>query len=130
MENKEPKKLPERKKTFKIGDNSYTVDFPSTGGLIEIESLKAQLSRNNYSGISEQGTIMSNYSRFLIDMISTFTVLFPQLKKDMNVKSISELHPIDSKKLLQIYLKEVLVWLNEWYEVLNADDEEIINENK
>jgi hypothetical protein len=125
METKqEEKKLPERKKSFKISDNTYSVDFPSTGGLIEIESLKAQLARNNYSGIVDNGTIMSNYSRFLIDMIATFNVLFPQLKKDMNVKSISELHPLDSKKLLQVYLKEVLPWLQEWFDILNNDEDE------
>lgn len=126
METKqEVKKMPERKKSFKIHDNTYTVDFPNTNGLIEIESLKAQLSRNNYSGITDQGTIMGNYSRLLIDMIATFTVLFPQLKKDMSIKSISELNALDSKKLLQVYLKEVAVWFNDWFELLNSDDDNI-----
>lgn len=125
MENKtEEKKMPERKKSFKIGENTYSIEFPNTGGLIEIESLKAQLSRNNYSGIIDNGTIMSNYSRFLIDMIATFNILFPELKKDMNVKSISELSPLDSKKLLQVYMKEVMPWIQDWFELLNSDETE------
>lgn len=124
MEPKTEKKLPERKKTFKIADNSYTVDFPTTGGLIEIESLKAQLSRNNYAGISEQGTIAANYSRLLIDMIATLSVLVPQLKKDMSIKSISELNPLDSKKLLQVYIKDILPWITDWFTILNTDDSE------
>lgn len=119
----EQKQLPERKKTFKILENTYTVDFPTTGGLMEIEIMKAQLSRGQYSALAENATVNSSYSRFLIDMIATFTVLLPDLKKDMNVKTISELNPLDSKKLLKIYLQEVLPWLNSWFEILNSDDE-------
>lgn len=126
---KEIKQLPERKKTFKIENNTYDVEFPTTGGLIEIEILKTQLSRGQYNEISNAGTVSGNYSRFMIDTISTFTILFPQLKKDLNVKTISELNPLDSKKLLKVYLKEVLPWLNSWMEILNSDDEETpINE--
>lgn len=119
----EQKQLPERKKTFKILENTYTVDFPTTGGLMEIEIMKAQLSRGQYSALAENATVNSSYSRFLIDMIATFTVLLPDLKKDMNVKTISELNPLDSKKLLKVYLSDVLPWLNSWFEILNSDDE-------
>lgn len=123
MENKETKKMPERKKTFKIKENSYEVEFPNTGGLMEIEILKTQLARGQYNELSNAGTVNSNYSRFIIDMIATFTVLFPQLKKDMNVKTISELKVEDSKILLQIYLKEVFPWIQEWMNLLNEDSE-------
>ena len=121
---KQSKKLPERKKSFIIKDNTYDVEFPNTGGLLDIEVLKAQLSRGQYNEILSSGTIRSNYVRALIDMISTFTVLFPKLKKDMNVSSISELKPEDSKVLLKVYLDKVNPWLKEWEEYLNSDDED------
>jgi len=125
MENiKDTKIMPERKKTFKIENNTYDVEFFTTGQLIEIEILKAQLSRNMYSGITDNGTIVGNYSRMLIDMISTLNVLIPQLKKDMNVKTISELNALDSKKLLKIYIKEIFPWISDWMEILNADDDD------
>lgn len=123
MSEQKTTQLPERKKKFKILENTYEVDFPNTGGLMEIEIMKAQLSRGQYSALAENSTVISSYSRFLIDMIATFTVLFPDLKKDMNVKTISELNPLDSKKLLKVYLGEVLPWMNEWFNVLNSDDE-------
>ena len=127
METKtEEKKLPERKRTFKIEANSYDVEFPNTGQLLEIEILKVQLARGQYNEITNAGTINSNYSRLLIDMIAVFTVLFPQLKKDMNVKTISELKVEDSKKLLQLYVKEILPWMNLWMDVMNSDDEDEI----
>lgn len=119
----EQKQLPERKKTFKILENTYTVEFPNTGDLMTIEILKTQLSKGQYSSLSESNTVTGNYSRFLVDMIAVFTVLLPDLKKDMNVKTISELKVEDSKKLLKIYLQEVLPWLNSWFEILNSDDE-------
>lgn len=125
MENKEEKKLPERKKTFKIEGNSYEVEFPNTGGLIEIEILKSQLSRNQYAALAANTTDQGSYSRFLVDMIAVFTVLFPLLKKDMNVKTISELNGMDSKKLLKVYLNEVLPWMNQWFDALNTDDDEV-----
>jgi len=126
---KTEKKMPLRKMTFKIEQNSYEVEFPNTGGLIEIEVLKAQLSRNQYQAISQSGST-GLYSKFIIDMIATFTVLFPQLKKDLNVKTISELHPLETKKLLKIYLNSVLPWLQEWEEILNSDDEETENKKE
>lgn len=122
---KTEKQLPERKKTFKIEGHSYEVEFPTTGGLMDIEIIKAQLSRGQYNNIADSGTAAGAYSRYLIDMIAVFTILFPDLKKDMNVKSISEIDPLASKKLLNIYIKKVMPWLNEWFELLNADDEEI-----
>ena len=126
---KTEKKMPLRKMTFKIEQNSYDVEFPNTGGLIEIEVLKAQLSRNQYSSLSQSGST-GLYNKFIIDMIATFTVLFPTLKKDLNVKTISELHPLETKKLLKVYLSDVLVWMNEWEEILNSDDEETVEDKK
>lgn len=113
------KKMPERKKSFVIGGNTYTTEFPNTGGLIEIEIIKANLTSNQYLSFSN-----ASYAKYLVDMIAVFNVLFPELKKDMNVKAISELNPLDSKKLLTVYIKEVLPWMNEWYTLLNSDDEE------
>ena len=121
----EKKKMPERQIKVKIKDNEYLCEFPTTGGLMEIEVLKTQLARGQYSEISNAGTVNSGYSRLLIDMIATINVLIPKLRKDMNVASISELHPIDSKTILQVYLKTILPWLNEWFIILNSDEEEI-----
>ena len=129
MENQEtkaePKKMPERKKTFKIKDNSYDCEFFNTGQLLEVELLKTQLSRGQYNELSNAGTVSSNYSRFMVDCIATLTVLIPSLKKDMNVKTISELKVEDSKYILQIYLKEIFPWVQSWMDFLNSDDEQV-----
>lgn len=116
-------KLLERKKTFTIEGHVYEVEFPSTGGLMNIEIIKAQLSNGQYEIIASNSSTASQYSKFLIDMISVFSVLFPDLKKDMNVKSIRDLDVIHSKKLLKIYLDQVLPWFNEFIIMLSTEDE-------
>lgn len=127
---KQPLKMPDRKKSFKIKDNTYEVEFPNTDGLWNIEILKAQLAGGQYNEILNAGTIQSNYTRVLIDMTATFNILFPKLKKDMSIKAIGDLHPVDSKELLKVYVKEVQPWMKAWMDFLNSDEEQEEDDKK
>ena len=118
------KPLPSRKITVQIKQNSYEIEFPNTGKLIDIELMKMSMTGNKYGALADSGTTSGDYARFTIDMIANLTVLTPDLKKDLKVNSISELDILDSKYLLKIYLKQILPWLNEWQTLLNSDDEE------
>ena len=120
--------LPNRTKKIVVESNSYDLNYPDTAGLIDIEVLKASLTNNKYDAISYSGTNASTFVRFTVDMIAVFTVACPQLKKDLKVKTFVELDALTTKKLINIYVKEVLPWLNEWERILGSEDEE--EENK
>lgn len=110
-------KIPDRKKEIKIKDNSYTMEV-STGSFIDIEIYKMQFTDGHYpSLVNNAQSLMAKYH---VDMIAAFNVLIPQLKKDMNVESISQLDPVDGKNLLDIYIKDVMPWLLEWTSFQNS----------
>lgn len=134
MENKEKKQLPSRQISVEVKageiSNIYQIKFPTNNELIQIEAMKSSLSYNEYNGIARSGTAASSFARSIIDMIAFFTIMIPQLKTDMNVKTIGELHPIDSKQLMNVYRDQVSPWLNEWGAILESDDEELVDEKK
>lgn len=124
------KTFPKSQVEFTITDRKYKIEYPNTGQLIDIEKMKASISGNSYDGISSQNTNSGFYAKYLIDMVSTFNILCPDLIKDMKVKSILELSAVDSNKLLTIYVKEILPWFIDWENALNADEEAINGESK
>lgn len=116
--------IPNRVKKITVEGNNYDLNYPSTGGLIDIEVLKASLTNDKYESISYSGTNASTFVRYTVDMIASLSVMCPKLKADLKVKTFVELDPLTTKKLLNIYVKEVLPWLNEWEVVLGSDDSE------
>lgn len=118
------KKLPSTSLEVNFKQKKYKVDYPNTGGLIDIQRNKHYFSGNSYNELSLDTTEQGMWTRFVVDMQATFAVLIPDLKKDLSVKSITELSPLDTKQLLSVYVKQVLPWLNEWQVILNADDED------
>jgi hypothetical protein len=114
-------KTPPRTIAVTIQGNDYSIPFPNTGQLMDIEVLKVSFARNSYDGIANARTNSSDYVRFLIDALSTFTVLCPGLKKDLKVENFAALDAIDSKRILDAYLNKVLPWMKEWESVLNSE---------
>jgi len=119
------KAFPKSQIEFKVKNNKYTIDYPNTGQLIDVEKMKAVLSGNSYDGISNQNTNSGFYAKYLIDTVATINILCPQLVKDLKVKSILDLSAVDSNMLLKIYVKELLPWFIDWENALNSDDEEL-----
>lgn len=116
--------LPNSQKTITVKDRKYTIDYPNTGQMIDIERYKATISGDKYDAITNQTTNSSTYSKFLIDMVSTFNVLCPELIKDLKVKSILDLTAMDSNMLLKVYIKQILPWMMEWEAILVSDPTE------
>jgi len=117
--------LPSKTITFKIIENSYTVSYPNNGQLLDIESTKSLLTRQQYHSIAQGEQISAQRARVTTDWIAFMSVCCPDLKKELLVKSFSELDQDSSKKILLVYIREILPWLIQWEEVLNADDEEV-----
>jgi len=108
---------------IRIGDNNYVVKFPTTGQIIDIEAMKVRLGNDfdvNY--------ISGAYAKTARDMIATFSVLIPDMKKDLTVHSFSELNPIELKPFMEAYLKIYLPWFNEIMDEVSNFDSEIESE--
>lgn len=111
--------FPPKTLTVEIKDNSYDIKFPDTGKLIDIEEIKSRVSNGNYNSFFG-GTLSAEMVRLLIDTIATFTILIPDLKKDLVVGSYFELELIDSIELLKVYRDKYLPWYNEWMTVITG----------
>lgn len=115
--------LPKEKITIAIGENEYSISFPDNGQYIEIEAMKCRLTRDTYNSMASGGSVSSQMARYTVDMIAFLSVACPKIREDLKVESFSELKMIDSKKILQVYVKSILPWLMEWESVLNAEEE-------
>lgn len=123
-------KIPPRKKTIKVKGKSYEIEFPNTGGLIDIELLKMSLAKDQYGSLLDTNTSTSNWAMYSVDMIATLSILTPDLLKSMEVDSIRSLDVLDGKMLLKVYIKDILPWMREWDQVLNSDEEESEEKDK
>lgn len=122
-------KIPERTISIKIENKEYTINFPNTGELIDIETFKSSLSRGEYNKLSSPFATPETFrSKLLIDMVATFSILIPNLRKDLG-KDISELDTARSIKILKnSYLKVFYPWYQTWTKFLsdieNEEDED------
>lgn len=124
---KQEKQLPNSKLElifkFEEEEIKYTIKFPKTGELIDIENDKKLIANNNYKGFNLQDNSTS-FAKMSIDTIATFQTLLPDLISNFNVKNYFEMELIDMKKLISVYAKQFLPWYNEWITILsNFDDE-------
>jgi len=119
------KETPAKEISFKVLDNNYTVKYPNTGQMLQIESMKSTLTGDSYGSFMRAETTAAAIAQLTTDMIAFFTVACPQLRKDLKVDTFSELEALDNKALLKTYVKTIRPWLTEWEQILNSlDDEE------
>ena len=112
MEN--PKKeMPKKELILTIGDNSYTVKFPDTGTLIDLEQAKARL----FSPKNQTNSALWAYN--LAIAIETFRILIPDLQKDMNVKSFDRLELMESQALVKAYINHFRPWFEDWMDIIS-----------
>lgn len=116
--------LPSRTISIKIGENEYEVKFPNNGALIEIEQLKINLSKGTHDTMANVPTVTAERAYLTIEAISTFSVLIPSLKKDLNKASLLELDPYESKQIVNAYIKQFFPWYKQWMDLINKDEDE------
>ena len=119
----------ERKKSFEFKGIKYTIEFPTVGEYIKIETEKLDVSLGKFGNLISSGTVSSYRAIQMIQSISLLTVLCPDLVKNLNVDSFSEIDAKDFIDLIKIYQKEIAPWYNDWFkefnELLNDVDESI-----
>lgn len=107
-------------------ENSYIIKAPNAGQLIDIENLKITLSPM-YRELAKKGMILSDLALDIIDMQAYFSVLCPQLLKDVKV-SLDELALPDLLQLRDAYHKQFLPWWNKWIKVIGDLPEDMQEE--
>lgn len=122
--------LPSKSIDLVILDQKYTVQFPNTGQFIDIQSLKGRIA-DDYNQLSNSTDQYTGYAMLLVDMIATFNILIPDLKKNMNVQSILTLSMIESKVLINTYIKTWIPFYSNWMDIITAaetEDVEIVDD--
>lgn len=107
-----------------IEGNTYQVNFPNMGGIIDIETRKLSFSFNKYPDLVKAQLISADLALDLIEMSAYLSVLIPDLIKDLRVSSLFELDIFNAKKLVKINKSQILPWYHSWLKKLNEVDEE------
>jgi hypothetical protein len=100
--------------SISIGPNEYQIKYPNVGEQMNIEILKLQLTENKYD------TLRFSYNSAFIkqadvaDAIATFNTLIPDLRKDLNAKSMLELEQSQINEVVKAYTEVFLPWYEEW----------------
>lgn len=115
--------LPSRSIKVTISNREYSIKFPNNGQFIDIERNKIDLSNGNLKNMLF-GTPSGQLAYILIEAVATFSILIPDLVKDLDVKSLLELDPYQSKQLVSAYEKHYYPWIEKWREVINAPVEQ------
>lgn len=103
----------ERSITVTIGKNDYQVNYPNVGNQIDIEILKSKIADGNYDMLRFSNNPLFQEQADRIDMIAVFTILIPELKKDLNVKSFFDLKEEESAELMRVYNRDFIPWFIE-----------------
>lgn len=113
-----------------IGKNEYQIKFPNSGQELDIAILIQQISRERYEGLK-----LSAFSGFQdqatkIEAMATFNILIPDLKKDLNVKSMHELSREQMNEVIAAYTDEYLPFYEMWNVKLSSPKEQVENDKK
>lgn len=102
----------------------YTIKFPNVGQLLDIESLKSALTNGTYGDLVRMNTITANEILDIADSIATFSVLVPEIKNTLKVKSYTEIDAITARKIVKSYKEQYFPWYNEINKELRALNDE------
>ena len=114
---------PSRTVKIQIQNNSYDVSFPNNGQLIDIESLKIKMSNDTHGQMLFGTSNSSNAAYILVETIATYSILIPQLKQDLKVKSLLDLDFLQTKELTRTYNKIFYPWYKSWWDYINKPEE-------
>lgn len=116
---------------IKIKGNEYEIKFPNNGQLIDIETMKQALSKGSMDSLLISRNAQSNLVYVTIEMISTFTILIPQLIEDLRVDNLLDLDPIETRELRRIYVEDYHAWYTKWMKDINDEiDVKVPDESK
>jgi hypothetical protein len=95
---------------LKIKSNTYSIEYPNTGQQLDIELMKAKMTDGNYETLRFGVSVLFQEQANKIDMIATFSILIPELKDNLSVRSFFHLSEEESNELLTVYTEQFLPW--------------------
>lgn len=108
-----------------IQGNEYMVKFPNVKQIIDIEALKAAYSNNYYGSMIASGTVSAARALDYIDILSTFFILIPELREDLQgVESLEDLDPLKAAELRKVYRKQFQPWYDSWMKLIQDAEKE------
>lgn len=118
-----------REIVLQVEGSEYKVSYPNTGQQIDIELMKAQIGAGNYDVLRFSQNPLFQRQADVIDMIATFSILVPDLKKNLNVKSFFDLPEEHTAKLLKVYEDQFIPWFIKIRTTIN-NPKEVLEEKK
>lgn len=114
----------------KICGNDYDVEFPNVGQLQDIEAFKIAFTGGRYVEMALGGLRTQAFALDLADAIAYFSVLVPELKHDLKVKSWRDLDPFTAKEIVKAFKLDFMKWYKPLVDDLyNFDIDEIEEED-
>lgn len=98
------------KKLVKINGNSYMVNFPNVGQMIEIEQLKLAYTNGKYIEFAMSNLMNHIFILDFVDAISYFSVLIPELKNDFEIDNYTKLNGNSAKEIIRAYKEDFIPW--------------------
>ena len=104
---------------FKVGDNQYTINFPTVGEYYAIQASKQSLSIGYYNSLTESNVKSANNAADMIDIEATLTILKPDILKDLKCESFKKLGLKDYIMVKAAYVEQIVPWIKEIEELLS-----------
>lgn len=115
--------------TMEIDGEFHTVNFPNVGQIFKIRSLSLALSSNQYTQFVESDMKIDSWTLLAIDMISTFSVILPNLKNKFKTDFL-QMSPIELNKYIKVYKNVYLPWYEFWNKEFKDTMDEILKGEK
>ena len=118
--------LKNRKLTFVVKENTYSVTYPTVGQYFAIEAQKSMLSAGQYGGMVDSPMKITYDAIELINIVAILKVLCPQFAKDLsiNVNKIEDIDAIDFKEVCKVYREYIQPWYENWYKLYSGNKED------
>ena len=115
------KKELETTKVITIKGDKFTFDIKTVtvDQFLIIETEKQRISGGSYNQLVASNTVNAFNAATLIDMISIFRVLMPDIENSLPDKDFSKLSMVDTNELVVIYRDQFMSWYNQWQKVFN-----------
>lgn len=110
-----------------VKGNSYKVKFPNVGQYIDLQAMKMSLSSNQYGSMERSFHPSMQRALNMVDVEAIFTVLCPELIKDLVPTSFSDMGLADYRELEEVYKAKVIPWWEQIEEIFVPQKEETDN---
>ena len=102
-----------RQITFSLMGKSYQVAYPTVGKLTAIEATKQALTGGQYGNMLRTETLAAQAALDIVDIQATLSILAPDVIKDLEASSFSELGIQDFNTIRDAYRSQIVPWLKE-----------------